>query len=889
MADTTTSEEARLYLQQIKEQGLDERARQKALNDYLDRLTQERQSYYEEQLKAQTDVATGYQGIYKAGINAKAGIAKALIQARTSRDNTILSQRAADLRSLRSALAHASGAKDARAISIVERAVQGQSQARSATGEANSAEVIQGAANQLAVGIIPANENGAAVVRVFEQTYGDPRKYLRGDALTRWNQLAKQGESSEEAVGAILSAPSIDAVINGTADPGQHAEAQKVLDDYLDKVQLDESDFNAPTGETLKNDPIVKEYDSEIARVKDDLALATDDGMLTDEERARLIADPAFREFARDFGFDIGNAKVKLDEQGNPVKDARGNVLGDTGSYEPGKDDDAAIAYAAAHVQGKAEFRPSLGEIVSIRVMGEPGEAQKRLAWSDGKYRTAVDPKTGRMSYLPPEMEKAAQEIPLQAIWRGSKDGFPTMGYVKKGEDIYWTDYLGKQAIKLDMSDPEIKRNYERDVHAAEGGDRWSPIYVQGSDGKAVQATDVNSLVAADNVTLDPTEYGGMSTDKPVNKSGLPAMSVTDKPPAPVHDIYVQRLPRNLRTDRKGTLRAATGRGDAIYDWDEQSQAYRERIEDKSPVEGARLKVITGPTTQDGDPRERAVKELEEPPEMRSGRMSLMPDDSERTREMEALKYTIDSDQATPTEKRIAQKAMEKLVMGTQDSDAQALERVARTSEGTGATKAAGEARLAKSFAENRAEDQADIDAKVYTAFNDSMADALDPARITTARYLAARRSAEPARDMTMRYAAETAKDVGLKKEDAIREVAEAGAEFDANPTDRTVRAVKNAQGNPVIPPPDLNAPPSVAIQPGSAAAVARAKELAGAWASTSEDTRTVPAAVKDIATSTGVDKARIRAILKKAEQKATTPTNPTPVKSPTSYVEETN
>ena len=54
---STSEEEARVYLQQLKEQGLDVRQQEKLQQEYLQRLIQEREDYVEAQLRAQTQVA----------------------------------------------------------------------------------------------------------------------------------------------------------------------------------------------------------------------------------------------------------------------------------------------------------------------------------------------------------------------------------------------------------------------------------------------------------------------------------------------------------------------------------------------------------------------------------------------------------------------------------------------------------------------------------------------------------------------------------------------------------------------------------------------------------------------------------------------------------------
>lgn len=877
---SSTTDEAKAYLQQIKERGLDDRAERKAKEDYLRRLVQEREAYVEAQLSAQTKVATGYQGIYKAGISAKASLAQALIDASVRRDNAILAARASDLRSLRSALAHASASHDAKAISAVERAVQGQSQARSATGEATTSEVVQGAANQLATGTLPQDPAAGAIVRVFEQTYGDPvaAGYLRGDAAARWAQLKKQGGDSDAAAAAILALPDLD---TGAATPADYDRQQKVLNDYLDKVPLDESDFDSPEGSALKEDEIVQDYDAEISRVKGELQSAVADGKLTDDERARLVADPAFQEWAKDMGFNIGTAKPKVGPDGQPLKNDAGYVLGDVSTYERGKEDDEAIDYAARQVRGDKDlpFRPPLGEVVSIKVAG-PG-TDEHLRWSDGKFRVARDPKSGTLTYMPPELEKQAGTAePLLGKWtRTTKEGFPIEGYVKdpKSDDIYWVDFLAGYAKKIDIENNEQEMvNYNSDVSDKE----WQPLYVPGTDGKAVPAIDPQAFAKVKDFEYSADAYGGMSPTAP-KPAGLPELTATDEPPPEVHSVYTQRAPRNLMTDRRGTLRTHDQRGDHVYDWSADKGAYVERVRDFTPIEGQHVDEVTGRTTSVANPAETAVVQEEEPPELRLGRRGQLGPDEFDKPEVDRLNAIIADPEVSFGKKKQALLDREEILGQYKHvSDAEALDQYTSSPlyrGQTGADKEESAARLEKTFAENRAEDEA------ATAGEKSPYEKLQEHEAEQApvqEYVKMREQEPAARDSYLKYVAAQARYQGKDVLPAVREEAAKWDKVVAAPQTKQAAAFEEeAQAVQAA-----GGPPVVAIQPGSPAAVKKAQEAADKWAATDSDTRSIPQAVTDIQGSTGVDRARLRAILKAAEEKAKAPPPTTTTPAPESY-----
>lgn len=897
MADKrSTTEEARLYLEQLKQQGLDARAEEKAKQDYLRRLVAERESYVEAQLSARTKVSTGYQSIYRSGISAKASIAKALIDAKVKRDNAVLAAKAADLRSLRSALSHAQN--NGAGAGLVSRALGAQSQARTATGAYMTRDQLQGAANTLATTLLPQQRGAGDAVRVFEQNYGDPVKagWISGDAASRWEALKSSSADSSAAVGAILSAPSITAVIDGTASNEDYASAQKVLDDYLGKVDFNAADFDAPTGTELKDDEIVKDYDREIAKLKGEIGASQEDDKLTDEERARLVADPLFQEWAKDMGFSIGTAKTRLDASGQPVKNDQGYTLGDVSTYERGKDDDEAILYAARQIAGDKDlaFRPPLGEVIRFKVRGDEATNADRMRWSDGKFRTALDPKTGEPAYMPPEMEKtlakqSATVEPLSGLWTRTDpgSGYPIEGYIYDPADdsTYWVDFVGGFSTKVDPSNAQQKQNYNNDVTGREKD--WKPLYLPG-DGHAVPATDPKAFAKVPEFDYDPSAFGGLAASP---AAGMPDLTVSDKAPAATYTVVAQRAPRNLRTDRRGTLRTHDQRGDHVYDWDDKSGVYVERKRDYTPSEASRYEAVTGRTTSVPYPAETAVREEEEPPELRLGnRASMGPDEWDKP-EVDRLNTVIDDPNASFSKKKAALARRDEIMaLYKPESDEAAVARYASSPLNPGRTiaqKESDQKKLEASFAETRAADDAELAGEKTPA---QMLAEGEAAQKPVQDYLAFRKQEPAARDAAMRYAALKAKVEGRDPLEATRAEQERWDSY----VQGTKDAVRTTFPKPVQPSspeemPDLpNTQPSgPAIQPGSPAAVKRAQDLADKWAGTEADTRSVPAAAGDIAGSTGVNRARVRAILKAAEQKAKTPPSTVPPKTPEQYADE--
>lgn len=700
----STSEEAKAQLQAIKDANAGVRATENNKTKLLIELKKELYNWYKTNKELSQDMASEYMDLQKNAVNAVGNLERTIVGAKTSRSNAELAARAADIRSMRSAANKANPA-----FGLFMTAENATDTFTAMAGGAPTNDMASRKASAMlwaAKNLQPDDPRAAGFMELMRRKYGkivvtEQSKAFQ-DNINALNAI--QGSEAQKAEAALAVDGSLDRVIAGTASEADYDQARAVLGKAINKVDFSEDKFKLASDAELKaledeggNSTIAADLQKQIADLEEELFGSGSESLPepTDEqETARLVASPEFREWAADHGLKLGYAEQDvirdaagnpiLDDKGNtqPKRDANGHIAADMSTYEPGPDDEAAVNYAIQTIQGKAPTGPnkreSIAGLVKIRVEDPEGYEARHLAWSDGKYRTAKDPETGKDVYLPPEMEKAYSESarvePIKIVQNPDGDGYILHPDGK-------VDYVNPDGSTVDITDAIKNDQQTKDNFAKDTAVGWTSLYKAGADGLAVPVTDPADYLGGEiDFKSDPEDFGGLSP-QPRNRSELPSgmkIEITDRQPPDQTDIWVNRAPRDLVTDvgnRKKTVRSVDG---TVYVWNEERQAYSKRAGQDNELQATSLSggamrgtKPEGMTAEEWAaeqsrlPKEERLSSAVAPEDKRSAKQRMAEDEANITNDEEKQKDMLNvptiGGKRKPVDSEITKKGKERL------------------------------------------------------------------------------------------------------------------------------------------------------------------------------------------------------------------------------------
>jgi hypothetical protein len=589
--------EAAAALQEIKNEAANARTTETNKTKLLVTLLKLKQDAIQEQKDLEVKMAGEYMDLQKNAVNAIGSLERTIVGAKTSRSNAELAAQAAEIRSVRAA-----ANKTNPGYNLFRKMIGGDVlglQVGNVVVKSDEEQKKTFAENMIQFGYTDPNDKQVkGAIALAESHWNAPIASILNAADSSIKEAhsasydslrGMQTSESDKAAAALATDGALDRVLAGTASDADYDQARAVLGNAINKIDFSEENFKLSSDAELlarEKGPEGEEYETvvgELQRQIDDLQKglfgegteARRPEPTDEEEQARLIASPQFREWAADHGFKIGYAEQAVNEDGTPKLDANDNAMADMDTYEPGPDDKDAIHYAVQTVHGNAPTGPNKREpvagLTSIKLAADPdsyeaGQERKNLLWPDGKYHKATNVDTGESHYMPPAMGGAvAQGSELMQI-TGGKAGD---AYIKTPDGkVFWV----KNGQKIDIterlvSDPNVKAIFDADTASG-----WRPLYKKGSTGAVpLVPEDIDSLVSGSlDFENDPGVYGGIERN-PLKLPENIKMEATDEVPTQSDSIWVARAPRDLRTDIKTAPRTAhAADGKVLFQYDPQ-------------------------------------------------------------------------------------------------------------------------------------------------------------------------------------------------------------------------------------------------------------------------------------------------------------------------------
>jgi hypothetical protein len=313
--------------------------------------------------------------------------------------------------------------------------------------------------------------------------------------------LISAARGIQNASGELEATISAGAPLNAASFKKQLADATQRFETSLPSEGQINADLRAAEAEDTEYQRLLQESDM----LKKAAFQPGNEGLRT--RMGRLVADPEFRRWAEDNGYELGQAQVTED----------GRVL-----YVPGRQDERAMVRFAYQARtGKQSPIPfagrSSGELVKVTFTNE-AERQRVLEASDlGNNRYAVD-KDGNV-VTPEVYARTSKEMGFSPSVQSWRDPATKKVYLKSGDKFYEIDKTNKALTPLD---------------AAPAGARWEDAAIYGPDKKPVRylrEMDVSSpdaLFAGGKLTIggaDATERAQIETKTPYKVVGEGALT----------------------------------------------------------------------------------------------------------------------------------------------------------------------------------------------------------------------------------------------------------------------------------------------------------------------------------------------------------------------------
>lgn len=266
--------------------------------------------------------------------------------------------------------------------------------------------------------------------------------------------LISAARGIQNASGELEATISAGAPLNAASFKKQLTDATKRFETSLPTEGQISADLRAAEAEDTEYQRLLQESDM----LKRAAFQPGNEGLRT--RMGRLVADPEFRRWAEDNGYELGQAQVTED----------GRVL-----YVPGRQDERAMVRFAYQARtGKQSPIPfagrSTGELVKVTFTNE-AERQRVLEASDlGNNRYAID-KDGNV-VTPEVYARTSREMGFSPSVQSWRDPATKKVYLKSGDKFYEVDKANKALTPLD---------------AAPAGAKWEDAAIYGADKKPVR------------------------------------------------------------------------------------------------------------------------------------------------------------------------------------------------------------------------------------------------------------------------------------------------------------------------------------------------------------------------------------------------------------------